>query len=159
MYKRGERVTEELWRIIVGQNIQGFSMDHIVECEKQPIREMRLCVNLSWFPRLDRLNLSFYMWEPLKPFSKQFKMKKKNWNHIRSHSFSALLSIYIASLWSSLSKNSRLIQQMHRSTFNEGLKRISLELEMNQFWSTGSNFGNFSERVRQPLSISGSTSL
>ena len=47
MYKRGERVTEEHWRIIVGQNIQGFSMDHIVECEKQPIREMRLCVNLS----------------------------------------------------------------------------------------------------------------
>ena len=68
MYKRGERVTEEHWRIIVGQNIQGFSMDHIVECEKQPIREMRLCVNLSWFPRLDRLNLSFYMCELLKPF-------------------------------------------------------------------------------------------
>ena len=132
----------------------------MVGYEKQPKWEMReargtLGKHSSWFP-LTYLStvVSYY-----RLFPKQWKIKKKNWNHIRSHSFSSLLSLslYIASLWSSLSKNSRLIQQMHRSTFNERLQK--------NFWrignepvlinSSGSNFGNFSDGVRQPLLISG----
>ena len=106
-----------------------------------------------------KLLSTFVLLPPYSYFqSKKVVMPRKYWKIVKLYLTSSVFLTSLNILHPSdlpLSKNSRLIQQMHRSTFTERLEKNFLGIgnEPVLINSTGSNFGNFSAREFANLSL------